>query len=69
MPILEEGIVLYEYGLPQYLVSELERRGHRMRRIPLESHLGSVNAVCRTKKQGLIVANADYRKHGGSDGF
>jgi len=71
-PTFNPSIMHYEFGLPKNVVSELRRRGHKMERLPNateKSHLGSVNAVCRTKQIGIILGNADYRKNGDSAGF
>lgn len=61
--------LVYEYGLPASIVSDLEKRGHRMRRLDLDGYVGSVGSVCRTRVNSLILANSDYRKNGGSAGF
>ncbi|CAL8115602.1 unnamed protein product [Orchesella dallaii] len=64
----------YEYGLPKSVVEELKRRGHDTHRISdtvenPERYIGSVNSVCRTKQSGIILANADFRRHGNPAGF
>jgi gamma-glutamyltranspeptidase len=64
--------LLYEYGLPEFLLNELRRRGHVTVRQDnstlLDSYIANVNAVCRTKT-GSILGNSDYRKEGDSAGF
>jgi len=66
-------VLLYEYGLPEFVLNELRRRGHKMRRLDnttlQNSAIGHVNSVCRTKRGGIILGNADYRKQGDSAGF
>jgi gamma-glutamyltranspeptidase/glutathione hydrolase/leukotriene-C4 hydrolase len=70
MPHFEPAELQYEYGLPALFVEELRRRGHRTRRLnSTTSYIGNVNSVCRTKTASKILANADFRKHGGSAGF
>jgi len=64
----------YEFGLPKSVVEELKRRGHATHRISdmvenPEHYIGSVNSVCRTRQTGIILANADYRRHGEPAGF
>ncbi|ODN04055.1 Gamma-glutamyltranspeptidase 1 [Orchesella cincta] len=64
----------YEYGLPKSVVEELKRRGHATHRISdtvenPERYIGSVNSVCRTHTNGMILANADFRRHGEPAGF
>jgi gamma-glutamyltranspeptidase/glutathione hydrolase/leukotriene-C4 hydrolase len=65
----EPAEIVYEYGLLAQVVKDMERRGHRMRRLNVSSYVGNVNSVCRTRATGLILANADYRKRGTSAGF
>ncbi|CAG7731971.1 unnamed protein product [Allacma fusca] len=65
----EPSEIEYEYGLLAQIVKDMERRGHRMRRLNVSSYIGNVNSVCRTRATGLILANADYRKRGTSAGF
>jgi len=68
-PKFNPDVVEYEYGLPAYLIDDLQRKGHETSRVPLDKYIGNVNSVCRTKRTGKILANADYRKSGGSAGF
>jgi len=64
----ETAQVFYEYGLPSYLINDLEREGHRTKRVDLK-FIGNVNSVCMTKKTIDSLGNADHRKKGGSAGF
>jgi len=61
--------LLYEYGTPAPIVTDLQRRGHNMKRMPLDKFIGNVNSVCRTKRSHIILGNADFRKRGTSAGF
>lgn len=56
----------YEYGMLQQVVEELEARGHTTERVRRKS-----TAVCGVEKvnEGVVLANADYRKEGGVAGF
>ncbi|XP_065364830.1 scoloptoxin SSD14 [Calliphora vicina] len=56
----------YEYGILQQVVEDLEARGHKTERVRQKS-----TAVCGVEKlkEGVVLANADYRKEGGVDGF
>jgi gamma-glutamyltranspeptidase len=70
IPQFNPSQLMYEYGLPNYVVAELRRKGHTLVRLDSgENGVGNVNGVCRTKQTQLILANADYRKHGDSAGF
>ncbi|XP_073832158.1 scoloptoxin SSD14 [Musca autumnalis] len=55
----------YEFGILQEIVEELERRGHATERVRHKN-----TAVCGVEKvRGAVLANVDYRKEGGVDGF
>lgn len=63
---LVPNIFEYEYGLLQQDVEDLEQRGHKTERVRRKC-----TAVCGVEKieEGIVLANADYRKEGGVDGF
>ncbi|KAM7347466.1 uncharacterized protein ACRADG_007032 [Cochliomyia hominivorax] len=60
------NILEYEFGVLQQVVEDLENRGHQTERIRRKC-----TAVCGVErvKEGIVLANADYRKEGGVDGF
>ena len=60
------NVLEYEFGLLQQAVEDLEKRGHKTRRVRRKS-----TAVCGVEKSkdGVLLANADYRKEGGVDGL
>jgi gamma-glutamyltranspeptidase/glutathione hydrolase/leukotriene-C4 hydrolase len=68
-PIFNPTGVLYEYGIPAAIISDLERKGHRTNRVANSTVLGNVCAVGKTKTNSIVLANSDFRKHGDSAGF
>lgn len=60
------NLLQYEYGILQQIVEDLTNRGHKTKRIRRKS-----TAVCGVERveEGIVLANADYRKEGGVDGF
>uniref|UniRef100_A0A1I8MBD4 Gamma-glutamyltranspeptidase n=1 Tax=Musca domestica TaxID=7370 RepID=A0A1I8MBD4_MUSDO len=55
----------YEFGILQQVVEDLEARGHATERVRHKN-----TAVCGVEKvKGAVLANVDYRKEGGVDGF
>lgn len=60
------NVLEYEFGLLQQVVHDLQIRGHTTKRVRRKS-----TAVCGVEKikDGIILANADYRKEGAVKGF
>ncbi|XP_075157052.1 scoloptoxin SSD14 [Haematobia irritans] len=59
------NILEYEFGMLQEIVENLESRGHPTERVRHKN-----TAVCGVERvKGAVLANADYRKEGGVDGF
>lgn len=59
------NILEYEFGILQNVVEDLERRDHVTERVRHKN-----TAVCGVEKvKGAVLANVDYRKEGGVDGF
>lgn len=55
----------YEFGVLQQVIENLECKGHKTERIRRKN-----TAVCGVEKvRGAVLANVDYRKEGGVDGF
>uniref|UniRef100_A0A1I8PLN7 Gamma-glutamyltransferase n=1 Tax=Stomoxys calcitrans TaxID=35570 RepID=A0A1I8PLN7_STOCA len=59
------NVLEYEFGVLQEVVEDLESRGHATERVRHKN-----TAVCGVEMvKGAILANVDYRKEGGVDGF
>jgi gamma-glutamyltranspeptidase/glutathione hydrolase len=61
------GTVLAEPGIPETVVAELERRGHRVRRVARNG--GGYQGILVDWEHGTLLGGSEYRKDGYAAGY